>query len=46
MTRLSAIMLSGLLFAGAATAKDVAPYGFKQFFDPDRLIRVDLKVLL
>ncbi len=44
MTRLSAIMLSGLLFAGAATAKDVAPYGFKQFFDPDRLIRVDLKV--
>ena len=44
MTRLSALMLSGLLFAGAATAKDLAPYGFKKFFDPTRLIQVELKV--
>ena len=44
MTRLSSLMLSGLLFAGAATAKDLAPYGFKKFFDPTRLIQVELKV--
>ena len=44
MTRLSALMLSGLLFAGAAMAKDLAPYGFKKFFDPTRLIQVELKV--
>ena len=38
MTRLSSLMLSGLLFAGAAPAKELAPYGFKKFFDPTRLI--------
>ena len=44
MTRLSVLMLSGLLFVGAATAKDLAPYGFKKFFDPTRLIQVEIKV--
>ena len=44
MPRLSSLVLSGLLFAGAATAKDLAPYGFKKFFDPTRLIQVELKV--
>ena len=44
MTRLSSLMLSGLLFTGAATAKDLAPYGFKKSFDPTRLIQVELEV--
>ena len=44
MTRLPALLLTGLLLAGVASAKDVAPYGFKKFFDPSRLVQVDLKI--
>ena len=44
MTRLPALLLTGLLLAEVVLAKDVAPYGFKKFFDPSRLVQVDLKV--
>ena len=45
MTRLSALMLSGLLFAGATTAKDLAPYGFKKFFYPFSSIPIGQEVI-
>ena len=45
MTRLSSLMPSGLLFAGAATAM-ISRLTVKKFFDPTRLIQVELKVKL
>lgn len=40
--RLLAALLPVISFTVSAPAKDLAPYGFDHFFDPSRLVRIEL----
>ena len=44
MYRLAIFTLSILFFSVSGTSKDIAPYGFKKFYDVDHLVKVEIEL--
>ena len=44
MYRLAIFSLSILCFSVSGTSKDIAPYGFKKFYDVDHLVKVEIEL--